>query len=115
MSTDLDDDRISKEKLAAAVIAADALLAKAKVEAGQQLVQLDKGDVNIKYVLVIIVAIVGYVALYYNTTVLPIATIQVQLAQIQVTLKQATQNFTTLNAEVQANTNAISVLQDKIK
>jgi len=46
-------------------------------------VDLEKGELNIKYVLLILVAIISYVAWFYSAVVIPIKEIQLGLAQVQ--------------------------------
>ena len=67
----------------------------------------EKIDLNIKIVAVIIIAIVSYVAWFYNTVVIPLGQLQVSniqeqstLSQIQATLQSNSQNENSLDKRV---------------
>lgn len=77
----------------------------------RQGVMLDKGEISIVKAAVILVAVLSLGWGVVTTIVLPINSMQVQLAQIQVSLKTSAQNFATLQTQVTANSNDILILK----
>lgn len=77
--------------------------------------QLEKGDVNIKNILIIFAFLIGFVGWFYSSIVIPLSNIQVQITQIQLTLKSAAQNFVNLQSQITANSDDIIILKQEIK
>lgn len=69
----------------------------------------EKIDLNIKIVAVIIIAIVSYVAWFYNTVVIPLGQLQVSVAQIQETLSNSTTQYQALDKRMSVVENKLNI------
>ena len=74
---------------------------------------LDKGEISIVKASVVLVTLLTLGWGVVVTIVLPINSMQIQLANIQATLKSSTQNVTALQAEVAANSSDILLLKQE--
>ena len=73
--------------------------------------KLDQGEISIVKAAVVLVAFLSLGWGVVVTIVLPINSMQIQLAQIQVILKTSAQSVTTLQTEVTQNSNDILILK----
>lgn len=76
-------------------------------------VKLDQSEISIVKAALVLVFCLSVGWGFVVTVVLPINSMQVQLAQIQTTLKSQTQNFATLQSQETLDANNILILQQK--
>ena len=78
-------------------------------------IPLDKGEINVKYVIIGIVAIISYVGWFYNSVIIPINTIQTTQSQILANLQQTSSSQTAQDIIIKQNSDDIIKIKERLK
>lgn len=76
------------------------LAVKSVIHMSEEQVNLERAELNIKVVVSVIVGIILFVAWFYNSVVIPINNMQLQLTQVQITLLEYKENNQDLSARL---------------
>ncbi len=76
--------------------------------------EFDKNEINIKYVIIGIIAIITYVGWFYDAVIIPINSIQVTQAQILSTLQVNANTQTTQDLIIKQNSDDIIKIKQQL-
>lgn len=71
--------------------------------------QIEKGNLNIKVVVSIMIGVVLFVAWFYNSVIIPIKQVQVSIAQIQISLSDQTLSYKSLDSRLNIVENKLNI------